>query len=344
MTSKKFEEALKFVDRIEAGYVNDPKDPGGPTKYGITQKTYNNYRNKKNLNIVNVKYLEKPEAKKIYYEEYWIPSGAENYKDPKMSLAVFDTEVNHGHGINYNLRKKSGGNFDAFITARVNTYKQDKNFKIYGEGWMNRVAALKKEALIYQEKFIQSRYKPPKSNLVITHDVDNIKSITHNNLLNQSLEKHEDLVNFFEARIYQSMLDSSERKRIEKEPVKLTGEMLQNQLELQNEKKREFLQKIQRESNEINKRFTGKIPNDYQNPELDNNKIFTKEEIDKMSWSDLKKYDKAIKYQKKTIGIPTKEQAAKTASQKGSGLVHVTGYVTASGRRVDDYYRARPYK
>lgn len=34
----------------------------------------------------------------------------------------------------------------------------------------------------------------------------------------------------------------------------------------------------------------------------------------------------------------------KAASQTGSGLVHVTGYVTSSGRRVDDYYRARPVK
>ena len=187
-------------------------------------------------------------------------------------------------------------------------------------------------------------FKVPKNEVVITKGTDTVKNVVGRDLFNQTIGKHEDLMNFFEARIYQSMLDSSERKRIENEPVRLTGEMLKNQLELQNDKKREFLQKIQRESNEINKRFTGKIPEDYQNPELENNKIFTKEEIDKMSWSETKKYDRAIRYQKKTIGIPTKQQAAKTASQKGSGLVHVSGYVTASGRRVDDYYRARPVK
>ena len=32
--------ALQFTLREEAGYVNNPRDHGGPTNHGITQTTY----------------------------------------------------------------------------------------------------------------------------------------------------------------------------------------------------------------------------------------------------------------------------------------------------------------
>ncbi|HEX7682416.1 MAG TPA: glycosyl hydrolase 108 family protein [Trinickia sp.] len=35
-----FERAFALVVGIEAGYVNDPNDPGGETKYGISKRSY----------------------------------------------------------------------------------------------------------------------------------------------------------------------------------------------------------------------------------------------------------------------------------------------------------------
>ena len=35
-----FEDALKFVLKWEGGFTNHPKDPGGATNKGITQKVY----------------------------------------------------------------------------------------------------------------------------------------------------------------------------------------------------------------------------------------------------------------------------------------------------------------
>lgn len=127
-------------------------------------------------------------------------------------------------------------------------------------------------------------------------------------------------------------------------PAKLTSGMLQNQLASQNDAKANFLQRIYMESDGIQKRFKGEVPEGYKNPHLDNDKIFTKEEIDKMTWAETKKNQQAINYQKKVMGVPTKQQAEKAASKKGSGLVHVSGYTTSDGRKVADYYRALPRK
>ena len=57
---------------------------------------------------------------------------------------------------------------------------------------------------------------------------------------------------------------------------------------------------------------------------------------------EYQKNEKAIRYQRKTIGIPTKSQAEKTASKKGSGMVHVSGYTTSDGCKVGDYFRSYP--
>ena len=37
-----FEEIIEVVLEHEGGYVNDPKDPGGETKYGVSKRAYPN--------------------------------------------------------------------------------------------------------------------------------------------------------------------------------------------------------------------------------------------------------------------------------------------------------------
>ena len=55
-----FEEIIDKVIEHEGGYVNDPDDPGGETKYGIAKKS------NPDVDIAN---LTIEEAKKIYYGE-----------------------------------------------------------------------------------------------------------------------------------------------------------------------------------------------------------------------------------------------------------------------------------
>jgi len=303
VASKKFEEALKIVRVVEGGYVNDPHDPGGATKYGITQRTYNAYRKKSNLNLKEVKYLQEDEAEEIYYKEYWVESGAENFNDPRMSLAVFDGEVNHGHSANKKFIELSKGRFNDYLNIRIDSYKKDPNAKRYVKGWLNRIDFIKNNAEEYKRNVERDDVQ----------DSNNKQSFKSENLNTNK-------------------------------PAKLISGMLQNQLASQNDAKMNFLQRIYMDTEGIQKRFNGVVPEDYKNPHLDNDKIFTKEEIDKMTWAETKKNQQAINYQKKVMGVPTKQQAEKAATKKGSGLVHVSGYTTTDGRKVADYYRALPKK
>lgn len=39
MSAAAFEPAVRFVLAREGGFVQDPRDPGGATKFGITRRT-----------------------------------------------------------------------------------------------------------------------------------------------------------------------------------------------------------------------------------------------------------------------------------------------------------------
>ena len=82
----KFEDIIDDVFKKEGGYVNDPKDPGGETKYGISKKAFPN---------VDIKSLTKEDAKKIYMDNYWKPSKAESIPE-KLRHIYFDMCVNFG--------------------------------------------------------------------------------------------------------------------------------------------------------------------------------------------------------------------------------------------------------
>lgn len=106
----KFEDAVVFVMRYEVGpwflldadtkaglcsnhaqmrktgYVNDPADAGGETKFGIA----------KNSNpTVNIKTLTWEQAKAIYKSKYWDPLQLDKLP-PKVATLIFDCSVNHG--------------------------------------------------------------------------------------------------------------------------------------------------------------------------------------------------------------------------------------------------------
>ena len=86
MYDPNFETAFELVIKKEGGYVNDPYDKGGETKYGISKKAY------PELDIKNLT-LEK--AKHIYYKDYWLKSKA-NQMPARLALIHFDTAVNTG--------------------------------------------------------------------------------------------------------------------------------------------------------------------------------------------------------------------------------------------------------
>ena len=85
--SEKFQKAVNYVISNEGGYVFDKNDPGGATKYGISQKCYP---------TLNIKALSLEEAKKIYYCDYWLRGKFEQIPDEKVATQVFDFSVNLG--------------------------------------------------------------------------------------------------------------------------------------------------------------------------------------------------------------------------------------------------------
>ncbi|MHC2488723.1 lysozyme family protein [Sinorhizobium meliloti] len=80
---------------MRGGFVNHPRDPGGATNQGITQRTYDAYRRGKKLPQRSVRKLTAPERDAIYRRQYWdaidgdkLPAG--------VDYVLFDGAVNSG--------------------------------------------------------------------------------------------------------------------------------------------------------------------------------------------------------------------------------------------------------
>lgn len=66
-----FEVCFAYIMESEGGYSNDPKDPGGPTKYGVTLGRLRDYRGDQSLTAAAVQKLTKVEAREIFRACYW---------------------------------------------------------------------------------------------------------------------------------------------------------------------------------------------------------------------------------------------------------------------------------
>jgi len=130
---KDFDKALKFVLKWEGGYSNDPRDPGGETKYGISKRSYPE---------LDISKLTLKQAKEIYYQNYWLKCGCDELPYP-FNIVVFDTAVNMG-------RHRAMEFLDAYndwrdyLLKRLYTYSKFKQAKLYFRGWANRVLDLYK--------------------------------------------------------------------------------------------------------------------------------------------------------------------------------------------------------
>ena len=146
-----FEKHMEFIMKWEAGYVNDPNDTGGETKYGISKRQY------PNLDIAN---LTKEDASEIYKRDYWDKCRCDEIPE-FMRLAVFDTAVNCGvvkaimllqevineiiDGIigkktikNANRASDPKDFLTRYMTGRILYYTKLKQFERYGKGWIKR--------------------------------------------------------------------------------------------------------------------------------------------------------------------------------------------------------------
>lgn len=140
-----FERCLEFVLRWEGGFVNHPSDPGGATNRGITQKTYNTYRQSKKLPIRSVEVIGLEEVRDIYKTRYWDAAGCEALLGG-LDLMHFDTAVNMGVGRARQYLSQSRGSLEVYARLRSDFYLSLGTFGDFGKGWMRRLTACCLEA------------------------------------------------------------------------------------------------------------------------------------------------------------------------------------------------------
>lgn len=141
-----FRAALQFVLKWEGGYVNDPKDPGGETKWGISKKAHPD---------IDIKNLTPEKAAEIYAQEYWDRAGCDGMVSP-LNIAVFDTAVNCG--VNRAVAwARSVKTAEEYLKLRKEYYiglaTKNPNLQKFLKGWLNRLNDLCKlvEVIANQE-------------------------------------------------------------------------------------------------------------------------------------------------------------------------------------------------
>ena len=145
-----FDQAFEIIIGHEGGYVNDPRDPGGETKYGISKRAYPKE---------DIKNLTLDRAKLLYKRDYWDAVEAESIPGAAR-LMLFDCAVNTGVGMAKKLLQRAVGTKDDGIigpktrAAISNTpdlamkfagywlqyYTDLPGWPTYGKGWTRRVA------------------------------------------------------------------------------------------------------------------------------------------------------------------------------------------------------------
>ena len=95
---ERFLRAVEVVLKHEGGYVHDPRDPGGETKYGISKRSY------PSLDIAN---LTREDAIAIYYRDWWQRYGYDRLQDDAVATKLLDMAVNMGPATAHRLLQEA---------------------------------------------------------------------------------------------------------------------------------------------------------------------------------------------------------------------------------------------
>lgn len=148
----RFDNAFDRLIGHEGGYVNNPKDPGGETNWGISKRSYPN---------LDIKKLTREDARKIYRRDFWDRIKADKLPDG-VAFQVFDFAVNSGieTAIRYLQRtvnvaddgywgpisqaaadKMDESDMIMLLNAeRLDFMTRLKNWDTFSKGWARRIA------------------------------------------------------------------------------------------------------------------------------------------------------------------------------------------------------------
>lgn len=90
--AKAFEYLLEDEGRE---YVNDPADPGGPTKFGVTQKAYASYLCRP-VFPDEIEKMTENEAHTFYWAEFWSKLNLSEVQNDAIAISIFDTCILYG--------------------------------------------------------------------------------------------------------------------------------------------------------------------------------------------------------------------------------------------------------
>jgi lysozyme family protein len=165
--TKNFRDCLELVLKHEGGYVDHPKDPGGRTNLGVTQRVWEEWIGHP-ATEKDMRELTPAIVAPMYEMKYWRTSYCE--KLPRgLDLLVFSMAVNAGSGRSVKLLQDAIGVvadgiigprtmakinesnvvtlIDKFSEARRAYYKGLKLFPVFGRGWTARTDAERLQAL-----------------------------------------------------------------------------------------------------------------------------------------------------------------------------------------------------
>ena len=162
MVARNFAASLRLTLQFEGGYSDHPADPGGATKYGITQAVLAEWRGRQ-VSKQEVRDLARSEAEAIYRRSYWDAVGGDELP-AGVDAATFDYAVNSGRSRAARvLQKIIGVTADGFVgvdtVARTRSWPAEvivahicaerrgflgrlKIFPTFGRGWLRRVDAI----------------------------------------------------------------------------------------------------------------------------------------------------------------------------------------------------------
>lgn len=151
--SSTFEQAFRFVLAAEGADTNDPNDPGGLTRFGISQTRHPE---------VDVANLTLAQARRIYLRDYWQPLHADQLPR-QLAFVLFDTAVNVGVARAVSMLqtalgveidgvigsrtvaaavRQQGAALSRFMARRAGYYLELAEFKprfrVYLQGWLTR--------------------------------------------------------------------------------------------------------------------------------------------------------------------------------------------------------------
>ena len=102
------DQMLDDVIRREGGYVHDPVDRGGPTNYGITQRTLRAWRGQM-VTAADVRRLTRDEARAIYQRRYVDDPGFARLPDPLRAQVIDDGVLSGPRQAVKDLQRAIGG-------------------------------------------------------------------------------------------------------------------------------------------------------------------------------------------------------------------------------------------